>query len=249
MNRVICLAFLLFVSGLLYAQQGTAYYTVKDRKATYEPHDKSVFYPKDSIKVTRKSTVTLIYHDSQSRMDGQIRVVKLKEAGTFSIKDYYSRGKALIGHGGSEKDGLTPAAAASPTKADEVLTAGIVAFLVHPDRPIFGCGAISAKRNPGRGVITVANQSENELFFDVIWIQDGGRCRSAQSFAQDFTSGYFLAPGETCELKIDLFAEKQTLYLVGTPDPIQYNRIDFTTITDSSTHLSDTYPLSIVKVE
>lgn len=249
MNKVICLFVALFASGMLYAQQGSPYYTVKDSKATYEPHGKRTFYPMDSIKVKKKSVVILTYHDSRSKMDGQIRVVDLNEAGTFAIKDYYSRGKPQIG-AGTEKDGLTPAAATSGSKADEALTASVVTgigeFLVHPDRPIFGCGAISAKR--GKGAVTVVNQGENELFFDIIWIQDG-RCLSAQSFAKDFLSGYCLAPGETCHMKIDPIAEKQTLYLVGTPDPVQYNRIDLTKYNDLSAPPSGTYSLSIVKVE
>ncbi len=249
MNRVSCFLLALLSSALLCAQPGKETYVIWSHDSYYEPHDVVRFFPGDTITVNETSAIEILYYNPQKHINGQRRKVALMQAGTFEISDFYSRGKNPVGGGGSEK-GVSTAAADPGGKADDEAYASVVAgigqFLQDSDKPLFGCGAISAKR--GEGSVTVVNRSENDLFFDIIWIQ-GGRCLSAISFAKDFRSDCLLAPGETYEMKINSFAERQPLYLIATPEPIKYNLIDFSKYNDLPDPPAGTFSLSIIKVE
>lgn len=246
MNRVVFTLIALWAPCLLFAQQ--PYYYIWSMNADFEPHGKRIFEPGDSITVTTTSEVDIQLYIRGSKRVGPRRKIALGSSGTFEISAFFNQ-KVKLADSGSAGKGLTQPGATG-FKASEETTASVLAgigqFLVNPDKPLFGCGAISAKR--GQGSVTVANQSGNELYFDIIWIQDG-RCLSALSFAQDFVSGCFLIPGETHELTINPLAERQTLYLIATPEPVEYNRIDFSKYKDIPDLTSGTFSFSIVKVE
>ena len=246
MNRVIVSLITLLTPCLLFAQQ--PYYYIWSTDADYEPHDKRIFDPGDSITVKSTSEVDIQLYVRGSKRIGPRQKIALGQSGTFEISDFFNK-KVKQADSGSAGKGLTQAGAAGFKAGEETtvsVISGIGQFLINPDKPIFGCGAITGKK--GRGAVAVANRSGNELYFDIIWIQDG-RCLSALSFAEDFVSGCRLAPGETCELKINPFAERQTLYLVATHEPIAYNKIDFGKYRDLPDTSSGTFSLSIIKVQ
>ena len=220
MKRLFCICIAVVTSYVLLAQNSRDYYIVKDTSATYFPK-KERFNAGDSITVQKKSTV-LLYHNA----NGQLREIHLREKGTFEISTYFSFGRPLTGNKGASNS-FTPAATGRPKAGDEKyasVVSGIGKFLLTPDRPVFGLGAISAKR--GDGSVIIDNQGESEMYIDIIWIQNQ-QCVSALSFAKDFESSIILKPGETEELEIDPSVAKQILYVVGTSTPIPFNTIIF----------------------
>lgn len=230
MKRIIT-AVLLFVIPIgLLAQSTKVTYRIVDTKATYEPAGKETFHPGDSITIQNISQFDLKRYTRGAHViiDSQ-RIEYL--SGTFEISELYAMVERLKSQNLSKVIGgkdYTPGAFARPAgdKSINESVAAIVSFLQNilnqQDFHANDNSLIVSKRDD---MIDVLNRSEEDLFIDVLWVKNG-RFFSAISYAKDYVSFYPLEPNTMRTIKIDRFANAETLYVIGTSSPVAYNTIE-----------------------
>lgn len=139
--------------------------------------------------------------------------------------------------------------AASQHKSAEytlyVFTSKLASFINGQQTSLLEYGAVDLKRSSQ--VVYVTNTSDNDMFVDIIWLIDN-QCMSALSFLRDFTNNTVLYPGETMECIVNDFVADEDLYVVCTPDPIEYNTIDILQASEQDLSADVIVPLTIVKL-
>ncbi len=234
MRRSITFSILFFISISLLAQSARVTYRVSDTKATYEPVGKEFFYRGDSITVKQSSKFNIVrysrvtkhkYNESQ-QIDGSTRGL----SGTFEISELYAIAEQMKKENRSKAIGGKDFTPAAQTRVDKSLDESIIvvvsslrAFLDQASNPIKDKSLIATQHD---GIIEVLNSSGEDLFIDAIWVKDD-RCFSAISYAKDYVSYYPLAANATRTIKVDRYANAETIIVVGTSVPVAYNTINF----------------------
>ena len=230
MRRIITIAILILVPMSLLAQSPRITYRVSDTEATYEPAGKERFYPGDSITVKQISLFDLrrYIHGEHLSIDSQ-RIEYF--SGTFEISELYAMAEQVkkkylsLTIGGK---GYTPGASTRPARdksMDEsvmAIVSSLQAFLDQSEHPSKNESLIVTRRDD---IIEVLNATWEELYVDAIWIKDG-RCFSAISYAKDYVSYIPLTASATRAIKVDRYANAETILVVGTSVPVAYNTIN-----------------------
>ena len=229
MRRITTLSILFFVSINLLAQTPRVAYRVSDTEATYEPAGKELFYPGDSITVKQISLFDLRRYTRDSHLSIESQRIEYF-SGTFEISDLYAMAErvknknlslAIGGKDYSPGASTRPAGDKSMDESILAVVSSIQSFLSHPSIPDRS-DALNVTHHDD--IIEVNNSTGEDLFIDVIWVKDD-RCFSAISYAKDYVSYNPLAANATRVIKVDRYANAETLFVVGSSSPVAYNTI------------------------
>ena len=231
MRRFITLAVFFFIPVSLMAQSVKVTYRVSDTEATYEPAGKETFYPGDSITVKQVSLFDLLRYSRGEHLSIESQRVEYF-SGTFEISELFAMAEQVkkknlsLAVGGKD---FTPGASTRPAgdkSMDESVMAIVSSLQVFLEKSDIQTRDESLTVTRQDDLIEVRNSSGETLFVDAIWIKDG-RCFSAISYAKDYVSYVPLAADATRTIKVDRYANAETILVVGTSVPVAYNSIDF----------------------
>jgi len=125
-------------------------------------------------------------------------------------------------------------------------TSKLAGFIGGQQKYQFEYGAVEVKRSSQ--TVYVTNISDNDMYVDIVWLLDN-QCMSAISFLRDFVNNKVLYPGETMKCVVDGYVADEDLYVVCTPNPIEYNTIDTSQASEQDLSSDLTIPLTIVKLD
>lgn len=247
MKRLVCLCFLAIVCWNMYAQGTESVYKVLENgfKGSNDIAGK-IYKSGDIIQLKESSSF-----DFQRIRKGKQSMEHVNSKyGPYEVDALYriAQNERLAKRNNKSSNVAKPSSQRKAADSTLYCFTGKIASLIDAQSPlIMEFGTIEFQRTGPK--VFVKNTSDNDdMFVDIIWIRDG-LCMSALSFSRDFANNIVIYPGETIECVINEYVIGESLFVVCTPCPIEYNTLDLKQAKEDDMTYDMDIPLTIVPLE